>query len=134
MSALTRSVNAAFLFAAASPHAHSGHCAIYAPIPDIELVVLLSHISAIAVLRIDMTTQNPPVAGWPLIIPGAGAGDLVPTVMRGVGVLQQSLQNGYGELFRGTRSEEHTSELPSLMRFSYAVFCLKKKKRHTRSK
>src|SRR3546814_5115837 len=28
--------------------------------------------------------------------------------------------------FAGTRSEEHTSELPSLMRISYAVFCLKK--------
>src|SRR3546814_10759719 len=27
---------------------------------------------------------------------------------------------------RGLRSEEHTSELPSLMRISYAVFCLKK--------
>src|SRR3546814_5654937 len=27
------------------------------------------------------------------------------------------------------RSEEHTSELPSLMRTSYAVFCLKKKKK-----
>src|SRR3546814_10696379 len=37
------------------------------------------------------------------------------------------------------RSEEHTSELQSLMRISYAVFCLKKKKKHqtntqTRSK
>src|SRR3546814_3002671 len=29
---------------------------------------------------------------------------------------------------RGGRSEEHTSELQSLMRISYAVFCLKKKK------
>src|SRR3546814_10554378 len=29
-----------------------------------------------------------------------------------------------------SRSEEHTSELQSLMRISYAVFCLKKKKRH----
>src|SRR3546814_8345513 len=28
------------------------------------------------------------------------------------------------------RSEEHTSELQSLMRNSYAVFCLKKKKKH----
>src|SRR3546814_3706522 len=28
---------------------------------------------------------------------------------------------------RGSRSEEHTSELQSLMRISYAVFCLKKK-------
>src|SRR3546814_10292153 len=36
------------------------------------------------------------------------------------------------------RSEEHTSELQSLMRISYAVFCLKKKKRvrskHKKSK
>src|SRR3546814_9967906 len=30
---------------------------------------------------------------------------------------------------RGCRSEEHTSELQSLMRISYAVFCLKKKKK-----
>src|SRR3546814_10307966 len=30
--------------------------------------------------------------------------------------------------FRQPRSEEHTSELQSLMRISYAVFCLKKKK------
>src|SRR3546814_7850943 len=32
---------------------------------------------------------------------------------------------------RQPRSEEHTSELQSLMRISYAVFCLKKKKKHT---
>src|SRR3546814_9775266 len=31
---------------------------------------------------------------------------------------------------RGDRSEEHTSELQSLMRISYAVFCLKKKNRY----
>src|SRR3546814_4939144 len=30
---------------------------------------------------------------------------------------------------QATRSEEHTSELQSLMRISYAVFCLKKKKK-----
>src|SRR3546814_10169605 len=34
---------------------------------------------------------------------------------------------GKSEPFRGFRSEEHTSELQSLMRISYAVFCLKKK-------
>src|SRR3546814_3671572 len=32
---------------------------------------------------------------------------------------------------RPGRSEEHTSELQSLMRISYAVFCLKKKKRNS---
>src|SRR3546814_6027422 len=34
----------------------------------------------------------------------------------------------------GLRSEEHTSELQSLMRISYAVFCLKKKKKRKQSK
>src|SRR3546814_5105830 len=33
-----------------------------------------------------------------------------------------------------TRSEEHTSELQSLMRISYAVFCLKKKNKRTKRK
>src|SRR3546814_1161408 len=33
----------------------------------------------------------------------------------------------------GNRSEEHTSELQSLMRISYAVFCLKKKKKKTKN-
>src|SRR3546814_4523948 len=35
---------------------------------------------------------------------------------------------------RGRRSEEHTSELQSLMRNSYAVFCLKKKKKNTQKR
>src|SRR3546814_2822962 len=43
------------------------------------------------------------------------------------------LDQTFGNLFRGadqgiSRSEEHTSELQSLMRISYAVFCVKKKK------
>src|SRR3546814_4664092 len=37
---------------------------------------------------------------------------------------------GVGGIFYDYRSEEHTSELQSLMRISYAVFCLKKKKTH----
>src|SRR3546814_6576892 len=35
---------------------------------------------------------------------------------------------------QGERSEEHTSELQSLMRISYAVFCLKKKKQKQNNK
>src|SRR3546814_2054188 len=34
--------------------------------------------------------------------------------------------------FGAQRSEEHTSELQSLMRISYAVFCLKKKKKNSK--
>src|SRR3546814_1054124 len=40
--------------------------------------------------------------------------------------LLYALANALARL--GDRSEEHTSELQSLMRISYAVFCLKKKK------
>src|SRR3546814_9835424 len=42
----------------------------------------------------------------------------------------QHTWSGVKDVFRAamTRSEEHTSELQSLMRISYAVFCLKKKK------
>src|SRR3546814_9669915 len=36
---------------------------------------------------------------------------------------------GYAGATGNVRSEEHTSELQSLMRISYAVFCLKKKKK-----
>src|SRR3546814_3611634 len=40
---------------------------------------------------------------------------------------------GTDRRIQGARSEEHTSELQSLMRISYAVFCLKKTKtKHTR--
>src|SRR3546814_1521292 len=40
---------------------------------------------------------------------------------------QRHGQSAWAEDGRGVRSEEHTSELQSLMRISYAVFCLKKK-------
>src|SRR3546814_6307918 len=46
------------------------------------------------------------------------------TVLGGAGVGFQ----GDFQPRRKARSEEHTSELQSLMRISYAVFCLKKKK------
>src|SRR3546814_9518898 len=45
--------------------------------------------------------------------------------IRGVGVGDDSILVAQPSAFR---SEEHTSELQSLMRISYAVFCLKKKK------
>src|SRR3546814_6331947 len=38
------------------------------------------------------------------------------------------IRNGKGDCRPASRSEEHTSELQSLMRTSYALFCLKKKK------
>src|SRR3546814_1872334 len=55
---------------------------------------------------------------------------LVLTRLRHMGAhIVESEYDRVGE--RLIRSEEHTSELQSLMRISYAVFCLKKKKTHT---
>src|SRR3546814_10062775 len=49
------------------------------------------------------------------------------TFLRGKAQFFRRHQNGAVEQRNETRSEEHTSELQSLMRISYAVFCLKKK-------
>src|SRR3546814_10612990 len=53
-------------------------------------------------------------------------------LLLGLEVVEQGAareKGGFGDVIqgRGLRSEEHTSELQSLMRISYAVFCLKKK-------
>src|SRR3546814_7848828 len=48
-------------------------------------------------------------------------------------VISTCSPRGRTAITRASRSEEHTSELQSLMRISYAVFCLKKKKQtHTK--
>src|SRR3546814_4967273 len=59
----------------------------------------------------------------------AGGGAVTP-LLTGIGDRQRRNRGGCSvEQWRNSRSEEHTSELQSLMRISYAVFCLKKKKR-----
>src|SRR3546814_8514338 len=50
------------------------------------------------------------------------------------GSLYRVATGAYTLLMPLMRSEEHTSELQSLMRISYAVFCLKKKKQHNKHK
>src|SRR3546814_6609739 len=57
-------------------------------------------------------------AGMPLLIHGEVTDAAVDIFDREAVFIDRAL----------TRSEEHTSELQSLMRISYAVFCLKKKK------
>src|SRR3546814_7299066 len=47
-------------------------------------------------------------------------------------LIQQQI--GYQKELFSMRSEEHTSELQSLMRISYAVFCLKKKTKNKKHK
>src|SRR3546814_7841367 len=47
---------------------------------------------------------------------------------------ESKYQDALEEICGGRRSEEHTSELQSLMRISYAVFCLKKKTKYNNYK
>src|SRR3546814_4586366 len=61
---------------------------------------------------------------YDMIVVGAGGAGLRATF----GLAQKGLRTAC--ITKVFRSEEHTSELQSLMRISYAVFCLKKKK-HT---
>src|SRR3546814_1743759 len=51
--------------------------------------------------------------------------------LRGLADMAAELVNAFSSL---PRSEEHTSELQSLMRISYAVFCLKKKQTQTKNR
>src|SRR3546814_7183952 len=76
----------------------------------------VSHIRSSPGLAALLDDQRAPHAG------GLVARDLADD---GVGA---RLYLGYVE--RAVRSEEHTSELQSLMRISYAVFCFKKKNTH----
>src|SRR3546814_5282406 len=57
--------------------------------------------------------------------PGVSIGDSL-SALHGVIGIMMALYNRLAN-----RSEEHTSELQSLMRSSYAVFCLKKKQNHS---
>src|SRR3546814_3283656 len=73
------------------------------------------------------------VEGWVPVICQASAPDLHPEegisgTVRFVGTLEEICNGGSYQVWR---SEEHTSELQSLMRISYAVFCLKTKKNNT---
>src|SRR3546814_6978113 len=51
-------------------------------------------------------------------------------IMAAAALFEPAVRHRHLAIDAGIRSEEHTSELQSLMRISYAVFCLKKKKKN----
>src|SRR3546814_3895009 len=62
---------------------------------------------------------------WPKLTPSGSIRAFIFNV--GDAIVGPCFQLGLIRPVAGERSEEHTSELQSLMRISYAVFCLKKK-------
>src|SRR3546814_3165307 len=82
-------------------------------------------------------TPGPGSAPWPGLYSNAFFTGLENSMRHSVKVLALALAGCIGSAAAGEgmwvpqqRSEEHTSELQSLMRISYAVFCLKKNKKH----
>src|SRR3546814_3900149 len=72
-------------------------------------------------------------AGPSMILGYAICGFIAFLIMRQLGemIVEEPVAGSFSHFahkYWGGRSEEHTSELQSLMRISYAVFCLKKKK------
>src|SRR3546814_6068693 len=64
--------------------------------------------------------------GWEIVQTYADKEESGSSLLRpGIQSLFEDAQSGNFELVLSERSEEHTSELQSLMRISYAVFCLK---------
>src|SRR3546814_2979762 len=61
------------------------------------------------------------------VCPNAGSEE---TSLRERCKIERMVADGHEQARIASRSEEHTSELQSLMRISYAVFCLKKKNNH----
>src|SRR3546814_1328992 len=85
-----------------------------------EVVVDLAHVAGHA----DVLAGRRPADDAPSGEGGAQVGVVAQAVL--TGHLGRPLASGLGDA--RSRSEEHTSELQSLMRISYAVFCLNKKK------
>src|SRR3546814_10796113 len=94
---------------------------------------LITLIAAAASVGLLLAATRARTAGWAVVIGliwGGAVGNLLDRLFAspgfGVGHVTDFL--AYCNLFIGNladRSEEHTSELQSLMRISYAVFCLK---------
>src|SRR3546814_7738279 len=85
---------------------------------DLDVIIIKRQVEARQEVRLEHHAERPGIGRFGLQVQVTARGDV--------------------RLCRGRigddRSEEHTSELQSLMRNSYAVFCLKKKKNTTRKK
>src|SRR3546814_9433609 len=92
----------------------------------LDLLIREQHENAPEHLRFGVPRFGGGLAGG--LLPPEGLGILPPVIPR----LQLSQPGLLGQRPSpvGLRSEEHTSELQSLMRISYAVFCLEKKTAH----
>src|SRR3546814_1350835 len=94
----------------------------------------MSFVSRMTAMR--ATASRPPIRARQRLLQGCAIAAAMTALAHGGSALAQVAGTGEFAIGSGTisppgplgRSEEHTSELQSLMRISYAVFCLKKQK------
>src|SRR3546814_7616118 len=85
------------------------------------------------ILAVPATTETDAMIGATELAAMKSTATLI-NIARGSVVDQDALVAALdSQQIAAARSDEHTSELPSLMRISYAVFCLKKKTEHNTS-
>src|SRR3546814_211437 len=93
--------------------------------PTSPIAALCADLPALDPGDLDAALEQVPTDRPAFVVDAVGTGT---TMYAASGVTHFTPQFGVGSCAAHTaRSEEHTSELPSLMRNSYAVFCLKKK-------
>src|SRR3546814_2557746 len=92
--------------------------------PEIDWLIRL--VSGIRGTRAELNV--PPGAKLALHVRDAEAGTIERLQRHEAAIMRLARLETIGSAAALARSEEHTSELQSLMRISYAVFCLKKKK------
>src|SRR3546814_1124394 len=99
---------------------------VYTTRPDTLMGVTFLSIAGEHPLAVKAARDNPELAAFlaELRRGGVSEAELEAQEKRGMATGQWAIHPVTG------RSEEHTSELQSLMRISYAVFCLKKKTQH----
>src|SRR3546814_5276557 len=103
-------------------------------IPGPATMFMTVEANAIGGTKIIADTGKDAATGEPVIM-GSALAASINGVAAGVTAITATVMRGHPGARRGIRrSEEHTSELQSLMRISYAVFCLKKKKKRHEKK
>src|SRR3546814_4942045 len=104
--------------------------ACLSPVPDFDICIALGSYKPSHFLQPAASRFAQLVCADIGIDPSASALHLLPKPLLSAPTADSHKYNrGLAAVVGGFRSEEHTSELQSLMRISYAVFCLKKKTR-----
>src|SRR3546814_3548436 len=105
-------------------HAKIEELARYATVPVINGLTDLSHPCQIMADLLTVIEHGKALPGLEWAWLGDG-NNVLHSIIEAAGLMKFNVRIGVPKGYEPDRSEEHTSELQSLMRISYAVFCMK---------